>query len=111
MSIGARIKEERERLAYNQTDFAAMVGATKQSQINWEKGLSSPNADALHIWSQVGLDVLYVVTGINGTSRMAPDEATLLDNYRHASKKGQDVLKETSIAFAQQAVLGKRLTG
>lgn len=57
------LKEERERLGYSQTAFAAMVASSKQAQINWEKGIASPNATALAVWANVGLDVLYVVTG------------------------------------------------
>jgi DNA-binding XRE family transcriptional regulator len=44
MSLGARLKEERKRLGYNQSDFAELAGASKHSQINWEKGASFPNA-------------------------------------------------------------------
>lgn len=70
MNLGARLKAERERLQLNQTDFAAIVGASKHAQINWEKGAASPNAAALEVWAGRGLDVLYVVTGqrSNGAS-------------------------------------------
>lgn len=107
MNLGARLKEERERLGYNQTDFAALAGASKHAQINWEKGVAAPNAVALGAWAAAGLDVLYVVTGQHaggGTSALpalAPDEAALLDNYRHSPKEQQDILKATSAAFAQ----------
>lgn len=63
MNLGARLKAERERLRLNQTDFAAIVGASKHAQINWEKGVATPNAAALEVWAGRGLDVLYVVTG------------------------------------------------
>lgn len=63
MNLSDRLKEERERLGYSQTAFAELVGASKHSQINWEKGTSSPNAEALSTWSNKGLDVLYVVAG------------------------------------------------
>ena len=63
MNLSSRLKEERERLGYSQTAFAALAGASKHSQINWEKGSASPNAEALAAWVEKGLDVLYVVTG------------------------------------------------
>ena len=50
-------------MGYSQTAFAALAGASKHSQINWEKGAASPNAEALAAWVEKGLDVLYVVTG------------------------------------------------
>lgn len=64
MSFHERLKEERERLGYTQPAFAALAGATKQAQLKWEKGETSPNAAALSAWSQVGLNLLYVFTGI-----------------------------------------------
>jgi transcriptional regulator with XRE-family HTH domain len=73
MNQGHRLKEERERLGFNQTDFAAIASASKHSQINWEKGASSPNSAALEAWASVGLDVLYVVLG----RRTTPVEETL----------------------------------
>lgn len=75
MGIGERLKEERERLGYNQTDFAALGGASKNSQYNYEKGERSPDAEYLSAVSQVGLDVLYVVTG-----RRLPAEMEALSN-------------------------------
>ncbi|MBN0112872.1 helix-turn-helix transcriptional regulator, partial [Pseudomonas aeruginosa] len=66
MNLGERLKAERERLGYNQTDFAALAGASKHSQINWEKGAAAPNGTVLAAWAEHGLDVLYVVTGVRG---------------------------------------------
>jgi transcriptional regulator with XRE-family HTH domain len=64
MDLGDRLKSERERLGYSQTSFAALAKASKHAQINWEKGIASPNAAALRAWADAGLDVLYLLTGI-----------------------------------------------
>lgn len=63
LSPGGRLKKERERLGYSQTAFAALVGASKHAQINWEKSIASPNAAALATWAKIGVDILYVITG------------------------------------------------
>jgi len=63
MDIGRRLKEERERLGYSQTDFAALGGASKGSQIAWEKGSAYPNAAFLSSIASAGADVNYVLTG------------------------------------------------
>jgi len=63
LQLHERIKKERERLGYSQTGFAALAGASKHSQINWEKGVSTPNADVLAAWKAVDADVLYILTG------------------------------------------------
>lgn len=102
MALGERLKEERVRLGYNQTDFAGLARASKRSQIGWEQGRSNPDGAAYEAWAKIGLDVVYVFTGTRTmVPNLAPDEAALLDNYRHAPKEQQDILKATSAAFAQ----------
>ncbi|PHM24604.1 transcriptional regulator [Xenorhabdus ehlersii] len=63
MSLGERLKKERERLGFSQSDFAEMVGASRKSQIRWEKNESAPGADAISLWAKAGLDVMYLITG------------------------------------------------
>lgn len=63
MGLGERIKQERERLDYSQTAFAALAGASKHSQINWEKGTSAPNADVLISWKASGADIRFITEG------------------------------------------------
>lgn len=66
MNIGERIKEERKRLGFSQTDFAALGNSSKGAQISWEKGTVYPNASVLAAWAEMGLDVVYVLTGKPG---------------------------------------------
>lgn len=90
MNLSERLKEERERLGFNQTKFAAIADASKHAQINWEKGLASPNAAALAAWALVGLDVLYVVTGdreFEPPPALSAEEQTMLNYFREASKE------------------------
>lgn len=96
MSISARIKEERERLGFTQTQFAALAEASKKTQIRWEQeDGTSPDAEAMAKWIAVGLDALYVLTGerVGNASApthsnratphdLPPDEQMLLDAYR-----------------------------
>lgn len=63
VGIGERLKEERERLGMNQTDFAAQLNVSKNSQYNYEKGERSPDALYLAAADAFGVDVLYVITG------------------------------------------------
>lgn len=89
MNLCDRLREERERLGLSQTKFAAIADASKHAQINWEKGVASPNAAALAAWASVGMDVLYVVTGERDfvpPTALSAEEQTLLDYFRDASK-------------------------
>jgi len=111
MNLHERIKEERERLGYNQTAFAALAGATKHSQINWEKGTAFPNASVLAAWAGVGLDVAYVVTGQRTPSPSAlppsppptPEEQALLSDYRTTDAHGREIIRATASAAARAA--------
>ncbi|WP_254601912.1 helix-turn-helix domain-containing protein [Cupriavidus taiwanensis] len=87
--IGARLKEERERLGYSQPAFAALGGASKGSQLAWEKGSAMPNAEFLHIAASVGVDVLYVVTGRRNTSSLGAEEEAVIAGYRMLDARGR----------------------
>lgn len=88
MHMGERIREERERLGFNQSDFAALGSATRKTLFNWETGAAAPSAVVLAAWAKHGLDVLYVVTGQRGgavaTPRLSADEQELLALFRAA---------------------------
>ena len=98
MHPGERIKEERERLGFNQADFAALAEATRKTLFNWESGNASPNAAALSAWAQHGLDVLYVVTGERLSAQPAVDaaEQVLLDSYRRCKPDAKAHLIQTA---------------
>ena len=87
VGIGNRIKEERDRLGFSQMAFAGVAEATRNSQLNWEKGTAFPNAAVLAAWSKIGVDVLYIVTGersVDIASNLTSDEDVLLNAYRAA---------------------------
>ena len=85
MGIGERLKEERQRLGLNQSDFAALAGVTKNSQLNYEKGERSPDTAYLAAVAESGVDVQYVVTGKrtpDPSDSLSAAEADLLERYR-----------------------------
>ena len=63
MTLGDRLKEEREKLGVSQSVFGELGGVTKASQINYEKGTRSPDAAYLSGVAEVGVDVGYVLSG------------------------------------------------
>lgn len=120
--VAVRLLEERERLGYSQTAFAELVGSTKQTQINWEKGKGAPDANALAIWATVGVDIGYVVTGEHlekvvitdpadklaflrdGAVPGTPErEMKLIENYRQCREPQRVVLDVTAASFAQMS--------
>ncbi|PCB49887.1 hypothetical protein CJT88_06840 [Pseudomonas aeruginosa] len=103
MSLGDRLKAERERLGYTQTEFADLAGASKRSQIGWEQGRSAPDANALAAWLEEGLDVIFVLSGqrtnVATTRHLPPDEQLLLEVYQGMA------------ATARKQLLAELLTG
>lgn len=61
--IGLRLKEERARLGYSQSDFAEKGGVGRTSQVKYEAGERVPDGNYLKKVSELGVDILYVVTG------------------------------------------------
>ena len=82
-NIGARLRDERERLGKNQDAFAALAGVGKRALIHYEKSERSPDANFLAAIAAAGADVLYILTGqrTEGTAS-DPAEQVLLDSYR-----------------------------
>lgn len=98
MTLGERLRSERNRLGFTQTAFAALAGQSKRSQIDWEAGVSVPNATYLAAIAQEGADVIYILTGSRSGGPVAEPgsqrEIALLDNFRHAPPDAQEgVLK------------------
>lgn len=71
MTIGARLREERRRLAKNQTELASIGGVQISAQTNYENDKRAPDADYLAAIAEAGADIQYIVTGQRGTPRHA----------------------------------------
>lgn len=82
MTIGDRLREERERLGFNQPALAGLAETTKKSQIDYEKGISFPKANYLEVIARVGADIQYIITGVRSAAALAGDEEQLLQQYR-----------------------------
>lgn len=84
MSVGKRLKEERNRLGLSQTAMAVACGAAgKRTQIMFEQDDHVPNGTYFIAADEIGVDVTYVLVG----RRSLLDEADteLLDAWRGAS--------------------------
>lgn len=87
-----------------QEQAAALVGLSREHWGRCERGALVPGGEVLVALAMAGADVHYLLTG----NRLAlpdlplkPDEAALLDNYRHSPKDQRDLLRQTSAAFAK----------
>lgn len=104
LTIGARLKEERVRLGKTQTDFAALASVGKTTQINYESGSRSPDAEYLAAVATAGADVLYILTGDRSFTpppAHTKREEALLDNYRHTDAEGQRAIESVATLAAK----------
>ena len=63
VSIGERLRAERERLGLSQASFAALGGQGMRSQGRYESGERFPDAEYLSQISEAGVDLMYILTG------------------------------------------------
>ena len=61
--FGKRIQLERQRLGLSQSDCATVTGLSRHTQSDWENNEATPNAQVLMIWSKIGFDIQYIMTG------------------------------------------------
>lgn len=94
VSIGDRLREERDALGCSQEELAAVTGITKKTQGLYERNERSPSAKYLADLSARGVDVLYVVTGVRAAQAAGLDEheSQLLEAFRNMSKQQQDAV-------------------
>lgn len=70
--IGLRLKQERERLSLSQAQIAKSLGIATRTQIAWEKGEQTPNAVHLATLGTLGLDIQFIVSGMQNISPTEP---------------------------------------
>lgn len=73
LSVGARLREERERLGFSQGAFGQLAEVSLRTEQDWERGVSSVRADFLSVAFEHGVDVLYVLTGERLSARVSLD--------------------------------------
>lgn len=115
-NIGARLRDERERLGKNQDAFAALAGVGKRALIHYEKSERSPDANFLAAIAAAGADVLYILTGQrSGVAAAAPVAAeppaaqlsrralAVAQNYEATSEEGKKIIEAAAFAAAKPA--------
>jgi len=65
IDFAKRLKEERERLGLSQAKFAEACGVGKTAQYTYEKGEREPSWSYMQAAEKLGVDVLYIFTGMH----------------------------------------------
>ncbi|WP_447775094.1 helix-turn-helix domain-containing protein [Variovorax boronicumulans] len=102
--IGNRLHRERCRLGLSAAAFAVLGGVDAAVQESFEKGVRHPDAAYLATMAVIGIDVLYVVTGMPTCTEdlsVSRDEVTLLRAYRTSDDAGKKAAHAALQAIAQ----------
>jgi transcriptional regulator with XRE-family HTH domain len=107
-TFGNRLREERNRLGLNQTDFAGLGMVKKGAQIKYESGERMPDALYLSAIAAAGADVNYILTGQRSLVicensagyKLSPEQKVLLDNYANCSQEDKEAIKRMTFRSA-----------
>lgn len=106
--VGDRLREERDRLGLNQTDFGAKGGVSRGTQKAYELGANSPDLRYLAALEGAGVDIQYVLSGSRALlSEQVLDETetTVIENFRALSESDKaSVLRLTNALAGSPAV-------
>lgn len=103
VSIGGRLREERQRLGMNQTEFGEIGGVTKKTQMLYESGDRLPDAAYLAAAAHAGVDVLFVLTGSRSFTpapAVPAEHRTLIADYEASSHDGKEAIRRMAAATA-----------
>jgi transcriptional regulator with XRE-family HTH domain len=65
-AIGLRLMIDRKRLGLTQTELARRIGCDRQTQMRYERGVRSIPSDYLIAAMAEGVDIKYVLFGVDG---------------------------------------------
>ncbi|PNA07145.1 transcriptional regulator [Pseudomonas sp. FW305-BF6] len=104
--VGERLREERERLGLNQTDFGVLLGVSRGTQKNYELGANSLDLRYVTALEERGVDAAYVLTGRRSTplgQLFSAAEEELIHQFRNISDEDQKAIRRFLEAMADDA--------
>lgn len=104
--VGERLREERERLGLNQTEFGVLLGVSRGTQKNYELGASSLDLRYVTALEEKGVDAAYVLTGRHATplgQLFSPSEEQMIMQFRSISDDDQKAIRRFLEAMADDA--------
>ncbi|MGG7675161.1 helix-turn-helix domain-containing protein [Pseudomonas sp. WC2] len=103
LSAGECLREERVRLGLKQEEMAQIGGVTRNTQGSYERDERRPDTGYLKALHAVGLDILYVVTGVRTPSPvggLSEDEEVMVKRYRSIPQEDQKSVRRFLQAIA-----------
>lgn len=88
----SRLRELREARSLSQEGFAALCGASKNTQNNYETGKRKPTYDYLEALAAAGVDVIYLLTGRRDPKLLNDQQKRLLSLFEDLNADARQVL-------------------
>lgn len=88
-TLGARLRQERQRLGFTQEDFAVTGGVKRGAQVAYEQDKRSPDGAYLQAMATLGVDVQFVVTGVRSSQALSVEEEQVLMGFRNLDLMGK----------------------
>jgi transcriptional regulator with XRE-family HTH domain len=101
--VGERLREERDRLGLNQTDFGIAAGVSRGTQKAYELESSSPDVRYLAALQGMAVDVHYVLTGSRmpiDSANLSAEESLVLEQFRALPDHDRASIKRLTGALA-----------
>ncbi len=83
------LKEERNRLGYNQSYVADYISVAVPTLSNYEQGKRSPDLSILIKMAEIGYDMQFVITGKRDSNHLTNEDKFLLEKFKAADKNKQ----------------------
>ncbi|RDI20710.1 transcriptional regulator with XRE-family HTH domain [Pseudacidovorax intermedius] len=109
--FSSRLVEVRKDRGLNQAEFGALGGVTKDSQLNYEKGVRKPDAAYLEALASTGVDVGYLITGQHSGAALTADQAALLRAYAGADEDARAALRLLAERVGGTVAIGRKGEG
>lgn len=114
MNIGRRLREERLKTGLKQEEFAALGGASLNSQTRYETGQAAPKLEyLLRIAEQAdhSVDIGYIITGYRADGTLGHGQRWLLDLYEGLDSTRREALMNFLLAFSGHVADADNLLG
>ncbi|MFA5825721.1 MAG: hypothetical protein WC825_07080 [Gallionellaceae bacterium] len=112
-NLHTRLKEEIDRLDLSMAEAARRMGESDSQELrdvcSGRKRASAMLIAKIAI-SDIGADVLYILTGQRGSSTppaLSQRQRALLDNYEHSDEAGKKIIEGTACLAAQSSGMKK----
>ncbi|MBA1228501.1 helix-turn-helix transcriptional regulator [Pseudomonas viridiflava] len=103
--FGARLKEERQALGLSQHRFAAIGGVEANAQGKYENGKRVPRSTYLVALGEMGVDVLYVLSGKRlpvCIESLSAAEKDIILRFRSLSNVDQSAISQLALSLCKR---------